>query len=750
MNWVDIVWPMISASSLTLAVIYLFVWLRQRQRWPHLLFALAAASVSAVALIELAMMRTTSVEHYEALVRWAHVPTAILAVCIVAFIRLQYQAGNVVLACIACISRIACLIPNFLFGANLNYADVRSLERFRLWGSDISITGSTVANPWMLLGNANALLIAAFIVTALLQIGKRPKSSERTRAIIVCLAMACFVFIAGEWAWLVVHDHVQGPLMFSPAFLGVLAAMGYEVGTSTVRAGELAQDLSDTRRHLRDSEQRMAHAVTAAGVGLWHWDIAAHRIWLSPQARTLLGADPEREMSVDDFLQRLHPSDRRRFEHDIHTTSGDTSEFDCEYRVLLPDGSTRWIVSRGQIVTDDSGAPLRLDGVLGDITERKDSESRFRLVVESTPGGLLVVDPRGKVVLANREAGVVFGHDIADLVGMDIDVLLPTVASQRDDRRAATVIGTGQEQPGHHRSGAELPLMVMLNPVPFESELCVLVSVTDLSEKRRAEREAATQRDELAHLSRVALLTELSGSLAHELNQPLAAILANAQAASRFLARNSPDLDEIRDSLAAIVDNDKRAAEVIRRMRALLRKDSADYRRLDLNEVIEEVLQILHSDLLNRQVQVEPRLAAGLPAVRGDSVQLQQVVLNLVMNACDAMAASEEPRRVTLQTREVEGGWIEVAVRDTGSGIPAQDLEHVFSPFFTSKRDGLGLGLALCLTIIQAHGGEIRAENNPGSGATIVFRLPVIAGPVEAPVSGPTPRTPADPQVPAG
>ncbi len=256
----------------------------------------------------------------------------------------------------------------------------------------------------------------------------------------------------------------------------------------------------------------------------------------------------------------------------------------------------------------------------------------------------------------------------------------------------------------------------------------------DISERKQAdesfrklvrmEREAAVQRDELAHLSRVVLLAELSGSLAHELNQPLTSILSNAQAAQRYMQHDPPNLGEVSESLANIVESDKRAGEVIRRLRAMLRKEPAEFRRLDMNEVVQDVLRMMDADLLARDVTVRLDLQVDLPASDGDSIQLQQVLLNLLVNGSDAMRDMATRRELTVRTHTANDGGVEVTVSDRGPGIPPDDLERVFSPFVTSKRDGMGLGLAVCKTIIEAHHGRLWASNNTDAGASLHFWLP--------------------------
>ncbi len=254
-----------------------------------------------------------------------------------------------------------------------------------------------------------------------------------------------------------------------------------------------------------------------------------------------------------------------------------------------------------------------------------------------------------------------------------------------------------------------------------------------LSEERRRAGEhelelaAARQRSELAHISRIATLGELSASIAHELNQPLGAILANAQAAQRLLERDGADVAELREIVGDIVESDRRAGEVIRRLRAMLRKEELTHVPLALDEVVADVRRIMASDFVNRGVVVETRLADGLPRVAGDRVQLQQVLLNLMINACDAMAERPKPRRLLVGTAAGESGTIELWVTDSGPGIPAGDLERVFEPFVTTKPHGTGLGLAVCRTIVEAHGGRIRARNEPAGGAAFTVTLPAVA-----------------------
>src|SRR5262250_1258296 len=248
--------------------------------------------------------------------------------------------------------------------------------------------------------------------------------------------------------------------------------------------------------------------------------------------------------------------------------------------------------------------------------------------------------------------------------------------------------------------------------------------MVDITDRRQAELEAQQQRQLLTHVTRVATLGELSGALAHELSQPLTSILSNAQAAQRLLTREPVDLAEVQDIIKDIVDDDRRAGAVIRRWRTLLRKGETVLQPLDLNEVTNEVLRLAHGELAANRVTVTTQLAAGLPAVRGDRVGLQQVLLNLIVNACDAMKLNDSARRhLTVITARDGNGAVRVSLADRGGGISADRMERVFEPFFTTKGHGLGLGLAICRSIVAAHGGRLWVANNADCGATFCFTL---------------------------
>jgi C4-dicarboxylate-specific signal transduction histidine kinase len=249
-------------------------------------------------------------------------------------------------------------------------------------------------------------------------------------------------------------------------------------------------------------------------------------------------------------------------------------------------------------------------------------------------------------------------------------------------------------------------------------------TATDVTDRKRAELDAVEQRRELTHLARVSAVGELSGALAHEMNQPLTSILANAQAARRMIEREGADLGEVGKILDDIVAEDRRAGEVIRHLRNLLRKEAGQVERVDMSELVDEMLELTHGDLVTRGVALRTFLTPDLPPVLADRVQLQQVLLNLILNACDAMSETIAEERVLTVTSMRQGSSIIVSVADTGPGIAHDQLEMLFKPFYTTKPNGLGLGLAICRSIVQAADGRLLAENNPDRGSTFRFLIP--------------------------
>jgi PAS domain S-box-containing protein len=262
----------------------------------------------------------------------------------------------------------------------------------------------------------------------------------------------------------------------------------------------------------------------------------------------------------------------------------------------------------------------------------------------------------------------------------------------------------------------------------------VIMFTEVVTERKRTEEEMEQQRKELAHLTRVGIVGQLSGAIAHELSQPLTAILTNAQAGRRFLMGNAGDRQEVAEVLSDIERGAKRASSVMQRLRALLKRGEMQFSPINLNRIVTEILDLARHEFLSRSTRVETHLDPGLPLIRGDRVALQQVVLNLVINACDAMNANQPgQRQLSISTTLDRQGLVRASISDCGHGVSPDEKDRIFEPFYTTKEKGLGLGLSICRSIVNAHAGHLSAQNNSTCGATFYFTLPV---PKEAQATG--------------
>ena len=361
------------------------------------------------------------------------------------------------------------------------------------------------------------------------------------------------------------------------------------------------------------------------------------------------------------------------------------------------------------------------------------SEKRLNLAADSANLGMWEWDIAHNEIWITDKGRAMLGFDSSEK--LDFDRFRSRL--HPDDRESVlkaveSSLGAGAEYQSEYRvvlPDGQLRWIAGRGHVEFDGDgqpVRMRGASVDITERKQAELEAARHRNEMAHLSRVTTVGELSGSLAHELNRPLGAILSNAQAAQRMLANGGVDVAEFREILNDIVSENKRAAEVIRRLRLWLQKGEVQQHSLRINKVVRDVLKLIRTDLISQNVSVDTELARNLPTVTGDPVQLQQVLVNLVVNACDAMADCDTPERGLRIRTGIENGGdaVIVSVTDCGGGIQVKEVEQIFEPFFTTKAKGMGLGLSVCRTIIAAHRGKLWATNNAERGATFHFTLP--------------------------
>ena len=364
------------------------------------------------------------------------------------------------------------------------------------------------------------------------------------------------------------------------------------------------------------------------------------------------------------------------------------------------------------------------------IGERRRAEVRFTKAFQSSPVAKLIIRLKdGHIFEMNERCDKMLGFQRDETIGRTVDEM-NIYASPENRERLVTRISNGK---GMHeipvclraKTGKLLHTLVSADIEDIDGEDCLITVIQDVSDRKRAEE----AQQSLAHASRLAVAGELTAMIAHEINQPLGAILSNAEAAELLLKTENPPLEEIREILSDIRKNDLRADETIRRVRNLLRKDEIQMKRIDINEIVSTTVQLVTGDALLRRIPIERQLAEELLPVLGDAIHLQQVLLNLILNAIDAMNQTpESARRITIRTRQRDDKTIEVAVTDCGHGIAPDKMPVIFDSFYTTKEKGMGLGLSIARSIIEAHEGRLWAENNPTLGATFHFSVRAYLG----------------------
>ncbi len=504
------------------------------------------------------------------------------------------------------------------------------------------------------------------------------------------------------------------------------------------------QDITE----LRQTERRLEAAQRIARVGWWERDYVAGCMTFSDEIAQIYGiARTDRIVDLAEWLRLLptliHPEDWTRAAEASEAALRGGPRYDVEYRVVHPDGTVRVVHSQGDVIWDESGRPARQFGVAQDITklrqaerELRASEVRFRTFVDHAMDGFFLLDQQLNVVDVNRQACESLGYNREELVGMhprDFDAGLDEPAIARLAERA----GAGQrvtfETRHRRKDGTIFPVEIRTGTFKQAGQLLYLALVRDISERKLAE-EALREKDnalqmvrtELARMSRLTTLGELTTSVVHEVSQPLGAMIASAAAGARWLAADPPEIAEARSALDNIAADGKRAREVIARIRALAKHQAPRLELLDINRKILEVLALTEHELRSHDIVLQAQLGEALRRVAGDRVQLQQVLLNLILNAIEAMSGVHDgPRQLTIVSREDAPDAVVVEVRDSGMGLDPEGAERMFEAFYTTKAEGIGIGLSISRSIIEAHGGRLWASSNERRGAVFHFSLPV-------------------------
>jgi hypothetical protein len=491
-----------------------------------------------------------------------------------------------------------------------------------------------------------------------------------------------------------------------------------------------------------DDRLRRSEAYLAEAQRLGHCGVAAYNetaiLYGSDEIYRIWGFDPAQGVpSREAVFQRIHPDDRDRLNAEVQRAVGEKRRYSIGYRIALPDGTVKHLEAIGQPVFSAGGELVEIITTQMDVTERKraeealrESEALSRSALDGIAGLVTVMAPNGEPETANRQCLAYFGRSLEWLKSWETnDAVHP-----EDLPRVVGLYETGIA------SGVPFNIELRLRrfdgeyrwfenrsvPIRDDSGRIVrwYVLLTDIEDRTRMLARLEQMQSDFAHMNRVSIMGELAASLTHEITQPIASARNNARAAQNFLDIQPPDLSEVREALSCVVDDTDRAGGIIDRIRDHMKKAPPRKAQFDLNEAINEIIVLGRSAIIKNRVWVQTRLSEGLFPIHGDRVQLQQVVLNLLLNAVEAMGSVEAKPRDLLISTERNGTGVLVAVHDSGPGIDPSHLEHVFDAFYTTKPGGMGMGLSICRSIIEAHGGRLWAEANKPRGAIFQFTLP--------------------------
>jgi len=543
----------------------------------------------------------------------------------------------------------------------------------------------------------------------------------------------------------------------------------------------LLTDIDDQQRAeeaLRRSEAHLSQAQRLAHVGSWVWQVAGRKtVYLSEEWYRIYGFDPNVGMPTwEERLQRVQPEDRAKWQAVINRAIDEKSDYDLEFRILLPDGAVRYVHSVGQPVFGSSGELVQFVGVSMDVTERKQADEAFRLIVVGTAATTgndffqSLVKHMAQVLRARyafvttcddgKHArtlafwkgdgfGENFDFDVADTPCERVlhgEVCHYRQALQglfpRDKLLADWQVGSYLGVPMLDRSNRVIGHLAILDDKPMDADSRAIDLLKIFASRAAAELNRQKAEDELqaaieerermreelarlAHLNRVSTMGELAASLAHEIKQPISAAMTDARTCSRWITRDRPDLAEAQAAASRVVKGVARASEIIGRVRSLFKKDSLKREEVDINEVIQEMIALLRSEASKHSILIDSDFSVDLPPMMADRVQLQQVLMNLMLNGIEAMKSMNTPGKLKIKSQQDDSGQLLISVMDTGVGVPAEKLDQIFTPFFTSKPEGTGMGLPISRSIIESHGGRLWADPNPESGSIFRFTLPI-------------------------
>jgi two-component system sensor kinase FixL len=500
--------------------------------------------------------------------------------------------------------------------------------------------------------------------------------------------------------------------------------------------------LSPTRVTHPQDDGRGEHfrvRIEGFGVGTWDLDLTTRELEWSETARMLLGIERDRPASYELFLSRLELGDRERVEDAIEQVAKHGGGFDVSFRISGSSERGKWIRARAGLIRDETGTARHLSGIFLDIDEEKQveealrtRETHLRSILQTIPDAMIVIDGHGVIQLFSTAAERLFGWSEQEAIGHNVSILMPEPDRSRHDSYIARyrttqdphIIGIGRIVTGKRRDGTTFPMHLSIGEMQSGGEPYFTGFVRDLTEHQQTQARLQELQSELVHVSRLTAMGEMASALAHEINQPLAAISNYMKGSRRLLAGSAdPNTPKIESALERAAEQALRAGQIIRRLRDFVARGESEKRVESLSKLIEEAGALGLAGAREQSVQLRFRLDPDADLVLADRVQIQQVLVNLFRNALEAMAQS--PRReLVVANRRVGDDMIEVEVSDTGSGFQDDVIPNLFQTFFTTKETGMGVGLSISRSIIEAHGGRMWAESNASGGATFHFTLP--------------------------
>jgi PAS domain S-box-containing protein len=529
-------------------------------------------------------------------------------------------------------------------------------------------------------------------------------------------------------------DGSRVPVLFGAASFDETASQGVAFVvdlTERKRAEEAARRSEKELRDVIETIPAMADTLLPDGTIDF-----VNRKWL--EFTGIAPSESTSRVGLKQFKESIHPADVATHVKKWLASLASGKPFENESRIRASDGEYRWFLHRAVPLRDDSGNILKWYGISTEIDDRKRaeeelraSESRFRTFVDNAKDAFFLHDDQLTILDVNQQACVSLGYSREELIGMHpriFDVGLDEASIERLRQRVLAGETLTIETRHRRKDGTVFPVEIRTAQFEQGGRRRRLTLVRDITERKQAEEQSEKLRQlesDLAHMNRLSMMGELTASLAHEILHPIATARNNARAGTRFLEMKPPNLGEVGEALDCIVRDADRAKDIVDRVRDHVKKAPPRKIRFEINEAIEDVIVMARSAIDKNKVSVRTDFIANAISVEGDRVQLQQVILNLVLNAVEAMSSVEDgARELSIKTKQDQTGGILVAVCDSGPGIDNKHFERVFDPFYTTKTSGIGMGLSICRSIIAAHGGRLWVEANEPRGAAFRFTLP--------------------------